>query len=97
MRSPRRAGRKELIRVCRLRTGATIHTVSALILQLVQTSPPDLREQVRAKLATGAATGEKLVDVEMRDSQDEVDEEVEELEVLPPLVRSPSLADGRAR
>ena len=41
---------------------------------------------MRAKLATTAKTGEKLIDVEMRNSQEEIEEEVDELEILPPLV-----------
>jgi len=35
----------------RLRTGATIQTVSALLLHLVQTCPADLASQVRKKIA----------------------------------------------
>ncbi|CDR46094.1 RHTO0S12e00276g1_1 [Rhodotorula toruloides] len=39
----------------RLRTGATIQTVSALLLHLVQTCPADLQLEVRKKLAQHAA------------------------------------------
>ncbi|ORY37374.1 sister chromatid cohesion C-terminus-domain-containing protein, partial [Leucosporidium creatinivorum] len=64
----------------RLRNGAAIHTVSALILHLVQTAPANLRAQINAKILEHGKP--KLVeeDVEMHDSQQdelEVDNEEE--------------------
>ncbi|GAA5844309.1 hypothetical protein JCM9279_001763 [Rhodotorula babjevae] len=45
------AAKKAARRGIRLRTGATIQTVSALLLHLVQTCPADLAFQIRKKLA----------------------------------------------
>ncbi|BGP51653.1 Sister chromatid cohesion protein 2 [Rhodotorula kratochvilovae] len=65
------AAAKKARRGIRLRTGATIQTVSALLLHLVQTCPADLHAQVRRKLAQQAkAEGDGVVggeDVEMED------------------------------
>ena len=62
-----------------LRNGAAIHTISALILHLVQTAPAHLRSNINAKILEHDKP--KLAeDVEMRDSQQdelEVDNEEE--------------------
>jgi cohesin loading factor subunit SCC2 len=73
----------------RLRNGASIHTVSALILHLVQTCPTDLRAQINTRIADHGKP--KLVDVEMRESQEEAEELEDENEdddtTSSPLVR----------
>ncbi|KPV73441.1 uncharacterized protein RHOBADRAFT_55179 [Rhodotorula graminis WP1] len=48
--------KKAARRGIRIRTGATIQTVSALLLHLVQTCPADLASQIRKKLAKSTST-----------------------------------------
>lgn len=70
----------------RLRNGTSIHTISALILHLVQTSPSDFRGLMKARLT--ASSKDKLVDIEMREVGDAQDEEDEDDIGKPPLVSS---------
>ncbi|GAA6048643.1 hypothetical protein JCM3770_001996 [Rhodotorula araucariae] len=60
------AAARKARRGIRLRTGATIQTVSALLLHLVQTCPADLHAQVRRKLAQHAKRAD---DVSGEDTQ----------------------------
>lgn len=74
----------EFIFLFRLRNGTSIHTISALILHLVQTSPSDFRGSMKARLT--ALPKDKLIDIEMREVGDAQEEEDEEDIGKPPLV-----------
>lgn len=64
----RSAHHSDCIPLNSLRNGAAIHTVSALILHLVQTAPANLRSNINAKILEHGKP--KLAeDIEMRDSQ----------------------------
>ena len=56
----------------RLRNGHSIHTVSALLLHLVQTCPADLAYQVHGRLSTNKG------DTLMKDSNSDVEGDLEE-------------------
>ena len=73
-------------RYCRLKNGASIYTISALLLHLVQTCPTDLRSKMRAMLAKSDDVD--LVEVEMKDGTQGA---LEEIENTPPLVCPSSL------
>ncbi|KAI5476699.1 cohesin loading factor subunit SCC2 [Pseudohyphozyma bogoriensis] len=62
-----------------LRIGGSIHTTTALILNIVQIAPDGLQGAMQERIKSGLEDGtEGLVDVAMPDEEDEEDEEEEE-------------------